>query len=98
MPAGLTIDKLEKELSKIKQQSDFSLRRDVHPTSIRHYISNFLEIKKATDSLSDSRNVLIVDDFMTTGTTVNEIIRIIDQYNPDCKIFIFTLIGSKRVH
>lgn len=97
LPESITPERIEKMIDEVHQASDFSLRRDIHPVKLRHYVDNFLEIRGTSDALEDARNILIVDDFMTTGTTVKEIIRIIRKYNADCSICIFTLVGNNRV-
>lgn len=84
-------------LDKIHTADDFSLRRDIHPVKLRKYVFDFLTIKDTSDGLSDASNILIVDDFMTSGTTVRELIRIIRQYNQECNICIFTLLGNNRI-
>lgn len=97
LPPSLSVEDIYNMIERAKMQKDFSLRRDIHPTFVRRYLSNFLEVKKATNGLSDATNVLIVDDFFTTGTTVREIVRIVKKYNPTCNIYIFTLMGNRRV-
>ena len=63
---------------------------------IRPYVRNFMELKNVDKALQSAEQVLIVDDFKTTGTTLAEMIRIIRQYNPHCQIYIFTLLGNSR--
>lgn len=85
---------LESLVDKIHRLSTFSLRRDVSPMSLRPYVSNFLEIKDVAAKVETSDNILIVDDFKTSGTTISEIINIVRKYNPDTNIYIFTLLGK----
>ena len=44
--------------------------------------------------LQNGFNVLIVDDINTTGSTLQEILRQISILNPNCNIYIYTLIGK----
>ena len=82
-------------LPKIHELDYFSLARDVKP-KYRKYITNFLNFDESTlakfQSLH-SKNILIVDDINTSGSTIDEIIRILRKIDTESKIFIFTLIG-----
>ena len=80
----------------IRSRSDFSLRRDIHPTELRWYIQNFVQFRQVTQALISADKILIVDDFKTTGATLSDIIRIITQYNKECQIYVFTLLGNNR--
>lgn len=97
VPKTYTRADLEYLLNQIHQSTEFSLRSDIHPVALRHYVKNFLEIKNADASLENALNVLIVDDFFTTGTTISEIISVIRKYNRECSIYIFTLLGTRRI-
>ena len=55
-----------------------------------------MELKNVDKALQSADQVLIVDDFKTTGSTLSEMIRIIRQYNPTCQIYVFTLLGNGR--
>lgn len=84
-------------LPKIHSLDYFSLAKNVKP-KYRRYIQNFLRFSSRTDKkLFKSINkgkVLIVDDINTSGSTINEILRMLNEINPHCKIYIFTLIGK----
>lgn len=85
-------------LNKIHSLDYFSIAQNVKP-KYRKYITNFLKFKdeesKLVFSSLQSPNILIIDDINTSGSTINEIIRIIKKVNPSIKIFIFTLIGKE---
>ncbi len=35
----------------------------------------------------NAKNILIIDDIITTGSTMNYIAKVIKSYNPQCKIY-----------
>lgn len=84
-------------MPKIHQLDYFSLAKNVKP-KYRKYIQSFLHFKSEEDKelfkSIDEGKVLIVDDINTGGSTLNEILRILNEINSDCKIYIFTLIGK----
>lgn len=75
----------------------FSLAESVKP-KYRKYIKNFLKFSES-DLIRYSRlqcdNILVVDDINTSGSTLNEILRILNKINSNCNIFVYTLIGNK---
>lgn len=85
-------------LPKIHSLDYFSIAQNVRP-KYRKFIKDFLkfrddESRHAFASLQAS-NVLIVDDINTSGSTLNEIIRIIREVNPKIDIYVFTLLGKE---
>lgn len=76
----------------------FSLAKAVKP-KYRKYIQNYLDFSsesvKNTFKKLKCRNILIVDDINTSGATLQEILRIINDINTDCNIYIYTLIGKE---
>lgn len=48
------------------------------------------------ETLKEGTEVLICEDFLTSGSTVNEIIRFLNTINPNTKISVFVLINQKR--
>ena len=84
-------------LPKIKQLDYFSLAKTVKP-KYRPFITNYIgfpdiETLEKFKKLKGS-NILIVDDINTSGSTLNEILRILNKVNQNCNIFIYTLIGK----
>lgn len=63
----------------------------------RPYIKDYLNFKSDEDiekfSKLQGSKILVLDDINTTGSTLNEILRILNKVNNDCEIYIFTLIG-----
>ena len=51
--------------------------------------------KNRLGSLLENQNVLIIDDVTTSGSTLNEVLRILRILNEDNDIRIFSLIGRK---
>ena len=96
VPDFVTDDYIENMMNDIHRSDSFSLRRSVHPVSLRPYVSGFYKHTDATFAISKSDVVLIVDDFGTSGTTIRELIRVIRSINTECEIFIFTLMGNRR--
>ena len=86
----------ETMLPAIKNLDYFSIAKNVKP-KYRKYIKNILNMSEE-DILKFSRlkgsKILIVDDINTSGSTLNEILRVLRKINNECEIFIFTLIGN----
>ena len=72
----------------IRELGNFS-QRDTIKTAIED------ERSKEVIKSIQSGKILIVDDINTSGSTLNEIIRIIRKINNQCEIYIFTLIGKE---
>ena len=85
-------------LPKIRKLDYFSLAKNVKP-KYRPYITNYLGFPDL-ESLEKFRglkgkNILVVDDVNTSGSTLNEILRILNRVNQGCSIFVYTLIGKQ---
>ena len=52
--------------------------------------------QKLYETLREGTEVLICEDFMTSGSTVNEIIRFLNTINPNNKISVYVLINQLR--
>ncbi len=81
----------------IRELDYFSLAKNVKP-KYRKYIMNYLgfsddrELEKF--SKMQGSNILVIDDINTSGSTLNEILRILNKVNRDCNIYVYTLIGN----
>lgn len=42
----------------------------------------------------NAKNILIIDDINTSGSTLREVLRILNEINSNCNIYIYTLIGK----
>lgn len=74
----------------------FSIAHSVK-SKYRKYIMNYLNFKlEDIDKFAglNGSNILIVDDINTSGSTLEEIFRIINKINHTCNIFVYTLIGN----
>lgn len=84
-------------MPKIHDLDYFSLAKNVK-TKYRPYIRNFIQFKDSDlekiQKLQHGTNILVVDDINTSGSTLYEIIRQINELNPNCNIYVYTLIGK----
>lgn len=84
-------------LPAIRELDYFSLAENVKP-KYRKYIKNYLGFLSQDDLSSyakaQGQNILVVDDINTSGSTIDEILKILDTINRDANIFVFTLIGN----
>lgn len=86
----------ESLLPAINQLDYFSIAKNVKP-KYRKYIKNYLRF--SDDVIDDfkglkGKNILVVDDINTSGSTLDEILRIIGKLNHSCSVYIYTLIGN----
>lgn len=76
----------------------FSIAQSVK-SKYRPYIQNFLNFKNADQLEEYSKlqgdNILVVDDINTTGSTLKEILRILNEINNSCNIFVYLLLGRE---
>lgn len=86
-------------LPKIKRLDYFSLAKNIKP-KYRPFISNYLDFPNIEElqrfEALKAEKILIVDDINTSGSTLNEILRIINRINTDSEIYIYTLIGKRN--
>lgn len=103
VPDFVTEEYIEDMMEKATHSKSFSLRKYIRPTILRNYVSNFYNANNHRTEIANADVILIVDDFGTTGTTIRELVRNIDDIKrdaqtPDYEIYIFTLMGNKRAN
>lgn len=83
----------------IRKKDYFTIAKDVKKSRFRPYIIQFLKFASEKDeqicATIRKQNVLIIDDVTTSGSTLNEILRVLRILNEDNNIAIFSLIGRK---
>ena len=88
-----------KMLDLIHQKDYFTIARDVRKSRFRPYMMNFLRFTSEQDkelcTTIRKQNILVIDDVTTSGSTLNEILRVLRILNEDNKVSIFSLIGRK---
>ena len=86
-------------LDLIHKKDYFTIARDVKKSRFRPYMTQFLKFAtKADEELCAKirqQNVLVIDDVATSGSTLNEILRVLRILNEDNEIALFSLIGRK---
>lgn len=90
---------IEQMLDLIHKKDYFTIAKDVKKSRFRPYMTQFLKFSsKADEELCAKirqQNVLVIDDVATSGSTLNEILRVLRILNEDNEIAIFSLIGRK---
>ena len=88
-------------MDKIHNLDYFSIARNVKKSKYRQFIRNYYTFKDESDrkiyEAILNTNVLIVDDIVTTGTTLSHVLNCLRSVNDTNNIVIFSLIG-KRTH
>lgn len=84
-------------MDKIHSSEYFSIARDVK-SKYRKFIQNYLTLDNTEDTISirnliQANKILIIDDINTSGSTLNEILRILRNFNHTSEVFVYTLIG-----
>lgn len=87
----------DKIIKKIKNNDYFSISSI---TKYRDYINNFLIFKTIEDEnlfkTLINKDVLIIDDVSTSGSTLDECIKVIRSVNQTNHIVVFSLIGNNK--
>lgn len=91
------IEDIRDMMEKLKKNEYFSIGRDMK-YKYRKYLKNFYHFNNKEDEESFNKlkqpKVLIIDDVMTSGATLNYIINTIYKINSNATVVVFTLIGK----
>jgi hypothetical protein len=90
------VEKLKKSLKNLVKGGELELKKFYKP--YLKFIKNFVELKDAYDVLETvmEKNVLVVDDILSSGTTMAEMIRQLEELEPS-KIVGLTLFKHTTV-
>lgn len=95
------ISRIEAVMNKVHQLDYFSIARDIKKPIWRKYIENFYQFKSKEERNIFSKlkgKVLVLDDIITSGATISNILKTIRVVNPDNKIVVFSIIGSNKIN
>ena len=92
------IDNIEKMMDSIHKLDYFSIARNIKKNKYKPYIRNYYKFKDENDKrlfeTIQNTNLLIVDDIVTSGTTLSYILKCLRAVNDSNNIVIFSLIGK----
>lgn len=92
------ITQIKEMMDRIHQNDYFSIARDIKKNKYRPFIKNYYkfpndETRKIYEKLNET-NVLIIDDIVTSGTTISHVLKALRSVNDNNNIVIFSLIGK----
>jgi hypothetical protein len=95
------IEDLKREFEKAKKSNAIFKMKKYLPSVARVGFTNFLKFANEEEeelykTLDEGTEVLICEDFITSGSTVKEIIRFLNSVNPNNKISVYVLINQAR--
>ena len=94
----VVIKNIQTMMKSIHNLDYFSIARDVNKTKYRQYIRNYYIFKDENDKrLFESiqnTHILIIDDIVTSGTTISHLLKCLRSVNDSNNIVIFSLIGK----
>ena len=95
------IRSLKAQFEEAKKNNELFKMKRCKPVAGRYGFIDFLRFGNPYDQetyerLKDGTEVLICDDFITSGSTVKEVIRFLNTINPNTKISVFVLVNQMR--
>ncbi len=95
------VERIEYDFNREKKSGRLFTMKKYQPVAGGAGFMDFLKFansydQKIYETLRKGTEVLICDDFITSGTTVKEIIRFLNSVNPNNKISVFVLINQLR--
>ena len=95
------LSNIQKMMDNIHKLDYFSIARDVKKNKYRRYIQNYYkfpdEETKDVFMRITNTNVLVIDDIVTSGTTIFHLLKSLRCVNDNNKITIFSLIGKNNI-
>lgn len=92
------LSNIESMMDNIHKSDYFSIARNIKKSKYRPYISNFYKFKNKDDEelykQLNNGNVLIVDDIVTSGSTILLLLKTLRIINNSNNITIFSLLGK----
>ena len=92
------LSQIQLMMDAIHQLDYFSIDRNVNKTKYRQYIKNYYIFKDDNDKQLfekiQNTNVLIIDDIMTSGSTIFHLLNSLRSVNDTNNITVFSLIGK----
>lgn len=99
--ANEAVENLKKQFNKAIKDGGLFKMKIYQPVAGRIGFMDFLKFETPAHqelyrTLKEGTEVLICEDFITSGSTVNEIIRFLNTINPNNKVSVFVLINQLR--
>lgn len=96
-----TVNSVEYRFKKLKQSGSLFEMKKFIPRQVRVAFTDFMkfstEEQKELFLTLQGANILVYDDFLTSGSTVKEIVRYLTSINSDNNITIFVLVNQNEV-
>ena len=94
------LQKINQVMEKVHSLDYFSIARDIKKPTWRKYIENFYHFQSEEDAKAFSRlkgKVLILDDIVTSGATISNLLKAIRIINHSNEVVLFSIIGSNKI-
>ena len=85
-------ESFDKMVDKIHKLEYFSISE--LPFKFRHYVSNYLKFTNPEVDLNPYHKAIVIDDIVTSGSTLEQIIIMCKNLNPNLELYIYAIIDS----